>query len=186
MVENKEKYRKPPHRYCPWCATPLPQDTPYRQECPSCKFVLYHHSNPCMGALLLDDEGRVLLGKRGIEPFPGDWNVIGGFLAYGEDPLEGLKREVQEEVGVACVVEEFVAAFADTYGHEGVALLNLYFKVRLLSSEIKAQDDITELKWFPLDELPENMAFESDRKALRALTRMISLEERIEPSMKNG
>lgn len=186
MTENGEKYRKPPHRYCPWCAIPLPQETPYRQECPSCKFVVYHHSNPCVGAIILDDAGRVLLGKRAVDPFQGDWNVIGGFLAYGEDPLAGLRREVVEEVGVRCVVEEFVAALADTYGPNGVALLNLYYKVRLLSENIKAQDDVAELRWFPLDAVPENLAFESDRKALRMLLRKSALEEENEPSVADG
>ena len=122
-----------------------------------------------MGAIPLDESRRVLLGKRGVEPFQGDWNVIGGFLKYGEDPLEGLKREVREELGVDCTVGDFVVAAADWYGPQGVALLNLYFRVRLAGRDLKAQDDVTDLRWFPLDDLPENIAFESDRTALRAL-----------------
>ncbi len=132
-------------------------------------FVLYHHSNPCMGAVPVDEEGRILLGKRGVEPFHGHWNVIGGFLQYGEDPLDGLRREVREEIGVDCVVEDFIAALADRYGPDGTALVNIYFRVRLPDETIRAQDDVTELAWFPMDGLPENMAFESDRKALRIL-----------------
>ncbi len=166
---NKETYRTPPHRFCPWCAHPLPGDDPFRQECPACRFVLYHHSNPCVGALPLDARQRILLGRRGIEPFLGSWNVIGGFLLYGEDPLEGLRREVREELGVDCTVGELVASSADTYGPGGVALLCLYFRVCLSPGTCVPQDDVTELRWFPLDALPEKMAFESDRKALLAL-----------------
>jgi len=95
--------------------------------------------------------------------------VIGGFLQYGEDPEEGLRREVREELGVDCTVGDFVAAEVDTYGPEGIALLNLYFRVTLSSGDCIAQDDVTELRWFPLNAPPENLAFESDRRSLLAL-----------------
>jgi ADP-ribose pyrophosphatase YjhB (NUDIX family) len=163
------KYRQPPYRFCPWCSQPLPGETPFRQECSACGFVLVHHSNPCVGAMPLDDGDRVLLGRRGIEPFRGDWNVIGGFLNYGEDPYEGLRREVKEELGVDCEVGGFVAAAPDWYGPGGCALLNLYFRVRLLGGELRAQDDVSEFQWFPLNTLPGNIAFRSDRTALQAL-----------------
>lgn len=165
-----EKYRRPPYPYCPWCAHSLPRENPLRQECSSCGFVLYHNSSPCVGALPRDELGRVLLGRRRIEPYRGDWNAVGGFLQYGEDPYEGLKREVKEELGVACEVDEFITMAADTYGTDGPALMNAYFTVLLDSDAIRPQDDVAELRWFPLDSLPENIAFESDRKALRILS----------------
>ena len=124
-----------------------------------------------MGAIPFDRQGRVLLGKRGIEPFYGLWNVIGGFLKYGEDPFIGLKREVREELGVECEVLDFVVMATDTYGPEGSALLNSYFTVRLLSMDVRPEDDVIEVQWFPLDQLPDNLAFESDRMALKALTK---------------
>jgi len=122
-----------------------------------------------VGALPRDLRGRVLLGRRGVDPYRGDWNAVGGFLQYGEDPFTGLKREVKEELGVACEVEEFITMQADTYGVDGPALMNAYFTVRLATGTMRPQDDITELRWFPLDGLPENLAFESDQKALRIL-----------------
>jgi len=125
-----------------------------------------------MGAIPFDrkgNEARVLLGKRGIEPCAGDWNVIGGFLRYGEDPFEGLKREVFEELGVKCEIEQFIAQVCDTYGPAGPATINIYFTVQLLSPDIRPQDDVVELKWFSLDSLPENMAFKCDTRALNTL-----------------
>jgi ADP-ribose pyrophosphatase YjhB (NUDIX family) len=130
-----------------------------------------------MGALPLNDSGKVLLAKRAIEPFYGDWNTIGGFLEYQEDPMEGLKREVKEETGVGCIIENFITMNADTYGPGGSALLNSYFTVRLLSSDIHPRDDVSELKWFSMDELPENIAFGSDRKALAALRKKLELKK---------
>ncbi len=124
-----------------------------------------------MGALPLASDGRVLLGKRGIEPFRGSWNVIGGFLAYGEDPFVGLRREVKEELGVDCTVMDFVTIAADTYGPEGQALLNIYFTVRLHSLDVTPHDDVIAVRWFSFDDLPEEIAFESDRKALEICRR---------------
>ncbi len=139
-----------------------------------CNFILYHNSSPCVGALPLDSSGSVLLAKRGIEPFYGLWNTIGGFLEYQEDPVEGLKREVKEETGSGCVVKDFVTMCADTYGNNGPALLNTYFTVHLLSDELHPQDDVSELKWFSLRALPDNIAFESDRKALKTLIKKLA------------
>jgi 8-oxo-dGTP diphosphatase len=131
--------------------------------------VFYHNSSPCVGALPRDEYGRILLARRAIHPYRGDWNAVGGFLRYGEDPLEGLKREVREELGVNCEVEAFITMEADTYGTDGPALMNAYFAVRLGPGPLRADDDIDEWRWFAPDALPDNIAFESDRKALRIL-----------------
>ena len=122
-----------------------------------------------MGAMPIDGQGRVLLARRGIEPFFGDWNTIGGFLEYQEEPLDGLKREVKEETGVDCEILEFITMIADRYGDDGGALMCSHFTVRLLSDDFKPQDDVSELAWFSLDNLPDNIAFAGDRRALAAL-----------------
>lgn len=159
----------PPYHYCPRCGAELPRHEPFRQECTGCGFILYHSSSPCIGALPLDSRGRVLLGRRGIDPWKGSWNTIGGFLNYGEDPLEGLAREVHEETGAQCRIDQFVTMHSETYGPGGQALLNVYFTVELLNPEITPRDDVVELQWFALDDLPEDIAFASDRKALAVL-----------------
>ena len=160
---------RPPYPYCPWCRGDLSASDPLRQVCSSCGFILYHNSSPCMGALPIDGQGRVLLARRGIEPYLGQWNTIGGFLRYQEEPLDGLRREVREETGVDCEVLEFITMISDQYGDGGGALMCSHFTVRLLSGDIKAQDDVSELAWFSLDSLPGNIPFASDRRALAAL-----------------
>ena len=169
----KKKNFSPPYPYCPWCKEPLNSTNPYQQECPACDFILYHTSSPCMGAIPIDKEGRVLLAKRGIEPFYGDWNTIGGFLEYNEDPLEGLTREVKEETGVGCIIKDFICMNSEIYGPDGIALLNTYYTVQLLSEDVHPLDDVSELKWFSIDELPKNIAFGSDRRALGDLKKKI-------------
>jgi ADP-ribose pyrophosphatase YjhB (NUDIX family) len=132
-----------------------------------------------MGAIPLDGN-RVLLARRGIEPYFGSWNVVGGFLNYGEDPVEGLMREVLEETGCACRVLDFITQTADTYGEPGAALLNSYYTVQLLPGDLAPQDDVSELRWFELDRLPDDIPFASDRRALEVLQRMSGVPVRAE------
>lgn len=122
-----------------------------------------------MGAIPVDSQGRVLLARRGIDPFSGQWNTIGGFLDYQEEPLEGLKREVQEETGSDCDVLDFVVMVADQYGRDGSGLLCSYFTVRLHADTPAPRDDVSELRWFSLDNLPRDLPFSADRRALAAL-----------------
>jgi len=171
MSQNSSR---PPFPFCPWCRAALSSQDPYRQVCTSCGFILYHNSSPCMGAIPVDDQGRVLLARRGIEPFFGAWNTIGGFLEYQEEPLEGLKREVREETGVECEILDFIIMVADQYGENGAGLVCSHFTVRLLSRDFKPQDDVSELKWFSLDSLPEDIPFSGDRRVLAALKERLS------------
>ena len=158
----------PPYTYCPVCGGALDTTQPYRQTCTRCDFILYHSSSPCMGAIPIEGS-RVLLARRGIEPYRGSWNVVGGFLDYGEDPVEGLLREVLEETGCTCRILDFITQTADVYGEAGAALFNSYYAVELLSGTMTPQDDVAELCWFDLDDLPPDIPFESDRRALEVL-----------------
>jgi len=167
--------RLPPYDHCPVCGGALDRSEPYRQPCTRCDFIFYHSSSPCMGAIPLAGN-RVLLARRGIEPYFGSWNVVGGFLNYGEDPIEGLLREVREETGCACRVLDFIVQTADTYGEQGAALLNSYYSVQMLSEELRPQDDVSELRWFDLDALPGDIPFESDRRALKVLRAMLGCQ----------
>jgi len=56
--------------YCPNCGTKLAVEKNLfaSQHCGSCGRTHYHNSKPCAGALIVKD-GRVLLVKRGVEPF---------------------------------------------------------------------------------------------------------------------
>jgi NADH pyrophosphatase NudC (nudix superfamily) len=82
--------------FCPRCRTELRGDE-QRLECPECGFVAYASSKATAGALVEDEEGRLLLARRAHEPFKGRWDIPGGFLEEGEHPLDGLRRELCEE-----------------------------------------------------------------------------------------
>jgi len=91
--------------YCPVCGAKL---APQQDEispvdvlvCPSCDFHFWLGSKPAVAAILLRTAGgnpQILLTRRGIEPYKGEWDLPGGFLGNGEKPEEGLARELREE-----------------------------------------------------------------------------------------
>lgn len=56
---------------------------------------------PCVGAILYNRQGQVMLQKRDEKPglaFPGQWTVWGGQVEPGETPLEAERRELEEEL----------------------------------------------------------------------------------------
>jgi ADP-ribose pyrophosphatase YjhB (NUDIX family) len=141
--------------FCPRCRGEL-SGTDARRECGACGFVVYASSKPTAGALCEDADGRVLLVRRAFEPFKGRWDIPGGFLEAGEDPLDGMRRELREETGLEVEPDRFLGIWMDKYGGDSTAeaTLNLYWTARVVGGEPAPADDVTELAWFDGDELP--------------------------------
>ena len=55
---------------------------------------------PCVGAVIKDGQGRLLLIKRGHEPGAGLWSIPGGRIEPGETDAQALVREMREETGL--------------------------------------------------------------------------------------
>lgn len=161
-------------RYCPRCAQSLRHEDG-RLECVACGFEWFANPAPAVAALVADDEGRLLLARRAVEPGRGLWDTPGGFLEEREDPLRALRRELHEETGVGLSVGDFVGAFVDTYGTEpdSPAVLNLVWEATIEDGDLQPADDVSELRWFAAEELPrdEELAFPWIAPVLRAWAR---------------
>jgi ADP-ribose pyrophosphatase YjhB (NUDIX family) len=150
-------------RLCPRCGAELGGDAA-RLACDACGFIVYASSKPTAGALCVDN-GRVLLARRAHPPFEGFWDIPGGFLDEGEDPLDGLRRELREETGLEVEPQGFLGIWMDRYGGDSTAeaTLNLYWTARVVGGDAEPADDVSELRWFNRDELPapDELAFEN-------------------------
>jgi len=151
-------------KHCPRCGEAL-TGSEARVECRGCGFVFYANSSPTACALVVDGDGRLLLGRRATEVWHGYWDTPGGFLEEGEDPVDALKRELREETGLHVEPQRFFGGWTDRYGAEPDApfTLNLYWIVHAVGGEERPADDVSELRWFAPHELPppEEIAFEN-------------------------
>lgn len=68
-----------------------------RAVCTHCGHIQYQNPK-IVNACIVEHEGKILLGKRTIEPRSGCWNVPAGFMENGESTRNGAIREVKEEV----------------------------------------------------------------------------------------
>ena len=106
----------------------------------------------------------VLLVKREQEPFKEYWALPGGFMDIDETPEESVKRELEEETGIR--TDGFVqigafGALGRDPRHRTISIAFLSIFTGELPS-VKGADDASEARWFPLDDLPENLAFDHD------------------------
>lgn len=151
-------------KFCPRCREELRGDAG-RVECTACGFAAFSNPKPTASALCADDDGRLLLGRRAIEPFKGAWDTPGGFVEDGEHPLDTVRRELREETGLEVEPVEFFGVWMDRYGHGSTAewTLNLYWTARVVGGEPRPADDVSELRWFGPQELPsaDEIAFEN-------------------------
>ena len=110
-----------------------------------------------------DDEGRVLLVRRGIEPDRGKWDIPGGFIHEGEGLEDAARRELREETGLEVELEGLLGVWPDWYGSGPSAsyTVNVYWTARVSSGDPEPADEVDELRWFSRDELParDELAF---------------------------
>jgi ADP-ribose pyrophosphatase YjhB (NUDIX family) len=149
-------------KWCPRCRAALEQG-PGQVSCPSCGSVYYANSAPAVEGMLVRD-GKVLLSKRAIEPRRGCWDLPGGFLEEGEDPLDGLAREFREETGLVVRPLEWLGTHLEPYNNYYVFGLTWLVEG---DGDPHAADDVEELAWFGPDELPDEMAFGHQARLLR-------------------
>jgi NADH pyrophosphatase NudC (nudix superfamily) len=94
----------PDYKFCPRCSNELKIEVLFgelRSVCPKCEWI--HFIDPKVAAaVLVIQDGSVLLVRRSGEPFRGLWTLPAGFVNSGEDPAEAAVRECLEETGL-CV-----------------------------------------------------------------------------------
>lgn len=122
-----------------------------------------------------DNELKVLLVKRGIEPFKDKWAIPGGFVKLNESLEEAAKRELEEETGVKEVYFEQLYTFGDVNRDpRGRVVTVAYFALinsEKAKQELRATADVSEAKWFFMSGLPE-LAFDHAKILKYALKRL--------------
>lgn len=113
--------------------------------------------------IITDDEGRVLLLNHVLRPTSG-WGVPGGFMNYGEQPEAAFRREIKEETGLE--LSNVAVHRCRTFGRH----IEIIFIASGIGEAKVMSREITELGWFEVESMPEEMSLDQHfliRKALR-------------------
>jgi len=156
--------------FCPRCATAMVSAADHgtvRPTCPKCGYIWYRNPVPAAGVVLVE-KGRVLLVKRRWDPRAGSWCLPAGFMEAGETPEQTAVRELEEETGVIAQLTGLFGVYAGFDDPRVRAVLILYAGVST-GGTLRAGDDAIDLAWYPLDALPDDLAFASHRQALAEL-----------------
>jgi len=123
-------------------------------------------------------KAKVLLINRRNEPFKGKWALPGGFVGIDEELEDAVTRELVEETGLTDVRLEQMHTFGnvgrDPRGRQiTIAFMGVATKGQ---NKIRAGDDAGKARWFDIEELPKDLAFDHNqvvRFAIEKLKRMI-------------
>lgn len=107
----------------------------------------------CAGGVVTDDEGRLLLVRRGHAPFAGTWSLPSGRTAPGEDVRTAAAREVAEETGLAVEVGDLLGV-VHRQDESGEFRYEIHdFACRVIGGRLAAGDDADAVGWFHPHEL---------------------------------
>lgn len=100
---------------------------------------------------VIDDQNRILLTRES----DGTWDMLGGGLDHGEDPIACLKREIHEETGLTVTKvwpepKYFVTAHKAS---NNIYIANVVYRIELESLDFTPSDECQELRFFGIEEL---------------------------------
>ena len=169
MPEDYAPGRQP--AFCVHCGGPLaerllPAEDRPRLACAACGHVHYLNPKPVAG-VIIPDGGRVLLGRRAIQPARGAWVFPGGFVELGETPEEAAVREALEETGLRVTLGPLLGV----YTRRAAGILLVVYVAAGFQGRPAPTRETLELAWFRPAEIPwDALAFETTAAALRDWT----------------
>ena len=160
-------------RFCPMCRCELVSRVrggKPRPQCPDCGFVQYQ--NPVVGVavICLTDQG-VLMGRgaRG-QTREGQWCIPCGYVEWGEDIRDAARRELLEETGLEIEVGPVYDVHSNFHDPRSLTV-GVWFTGDIVGGTMNASDDVDLVDFFPLDQIPEPLAFPTDKLILDRLRR---------------
>jgi 8-oxo-dGTP diphosphatase len=158
-----------PYSFCPMCGgdlepRSLKSSEPQRLVCVRCGFVFYLDPKVAVGTIIADQESRIVLVRRAIDPGYGKWVFPGGYVDRGELVPVAAVREAKEEAGLDVRLDRLL----NIYSYPGRAPVIIVYAASILGGELACDDEGLEARFFHAHEIPwEELAFTSTLEALR-------------------
>lgn len=101
---------------------------------------------------IIADGDRVLLVKANRGFAAGWWNVPGGFVEWDETPLNCLKRELKEELGLEVTRADLLTAASHKFESSPYYMLAFVYLVEVAAKQLRLdRTELDEAAWFPLE-----------------------------------
>jgi len=109
-----------------------------------------------VAALIFNQQGQILLFKHTYRRF--EWGIPAGSLEYREQPADAIVREFREETGMTIRVERLMTVISAKEDHH----LAVIYLCKIISGQFKPSNEISEMKYFDVNELPKMLFAEKD------------------------
>lgn len=119
-----------------------------------------------VAAMIFDEQGRVLLFKHTYRKF--EWGIPAGSLEHREQPASAVVREVCEETSMQIEVQRLLLAESSREDHH----ISLIYLCRILAGEFRESNEICEMQYFALNDLPVAM-LSAEKDLIRRVAAML-------------
>ena len=107
---------------------------------------------PCVGAIVTDERGRLLMIQRGHDPGAGLWSIPGGRIEPGETDAQALAREMLEETNLQVEVGNLIGR-VQREGLGGTIIDIRDYAATVTGGTLRAGDDAADARWVTAAEL---------------------------------
>jgi ADP-ribose pyrophosphatase YjhB (NUDIX family) len=122
---------------------------------------VYYEDPKLVAVAVIPIDGKLVLGRRSINPRIGFWSFPSGYVNRGEAVDAAVIREVSEETCLIVEVEHLLGLYSEA---ENPIVLAVYV-TRAVGGSLDIGDEVSEVGLFPPDKLPE-LAFPKDQRIL--------------------
>lgn len=156
--------------YCENCGQILSEthiEGSLRHFCKDCGLIRYQDPKLVV-VVVIEQDGKILMVKRAIQPSIGFWSIPGGYVDRGEVVEKAGEREVVEETGLVVTVSRLIGVFSEPEN----PVVVIAYSGFIIGGSLKSGPEVSNLEYFHFDALPP-LAFDRDNHILEAWKELV-------------